>query len=100
MKLIKSTVKAIFKIMKTPKQTPATRITNIKKIFRQYDLDVHILKNGNTRMKVTLHKGNQEVFFKIIKAYFKNESEFIDARNYILKFESDKQSKNENSFTL
>ena len=100
MKLIKSTLKAIFKIMKTPKQTPATRITNIKKIFRQYDLEVHILQNGKTRMKVSLHKGNQEVFFKIIKAYFKNESEFIDARNYILKFDIVKKESSNNSFSL
>ena len=88
--------------MKTEKQsqTPDTRITNIKKIFRQYELDVHILKNGLTRMKVTLHKGNAEVFFKIMKAYFKNECEFIDQKNYILKFESSEQSKNQNTFTL
>jgi len=88
--------------MKTEKQsqTPDTRITNIKKIFRQYELDVHILKNGLTRMKVTLHKGNAEVFFKIMKAYFKNECEFIDQKNYILKFDNVKNKSSDNSFSL
>lgn len=83
-----------------PIQTPNTRITNIKKIFRQYKLDVHILKNGNSRMRVTLHKGDVEIFFKIVKAYFKNESEFIDARNYILKFDNVKEKGSSNSFKL
>ena len=88
--------------MKTEKKadTPETRITNIKKIFRQYDLDVHILKNGLTRMKVTLHKGSTEHFFKIMKAYFKYECEFIDQKNYILKFNNMKNKSSDNSFSL
>lgn len=67
-------------------RTTDSKLSNIKKIFKKYDLTVQIIRNGSTRMKVTLLNGNELYFYRIVKAYFKHQNEHINSRNYILKF--------------